>query len=158
MQWDIAKGLLQEGNDEKSLAGARGAMPHVRAKSQVWRRKQDHFAREAKIKGLRSRAAFKLEQINDKLKILRPGLTVVDLGAAPGGKSGVSHVPLLRISLTRLRNPMQAGQSLQQNWCTPTLKLRGKTQIQELAAWSSIICRNIRHVRQQGSTLWVQMR
>ena len=33
-----------------------------------------------------------------------------------------------------------------------------KTQIQELAAWSSIICRNIRHVRQQGSTLWVQMR
>lgn len=90
---NLAKEFLQEGNFEKSLAGARGAMPHVRGKSQAWRRKQDHFAREAKIKGLRSRAAFKLEQINDRLKILRPGLTVVDLGAAPGGKSGVAHVP-----------------------------------------------------------------
>jgi len=58
-----------------SLRAAMGWVPARRmaAKSDGWRRKQDHFAREAKSQGLRSRAAFKLEQINAKHKILRPG-------------------------------------------------------------------------------------
>src|SRR5438477_12770511 len=44
----------------------------------------DHWVQEAKARGYRSRAAFKLAEIADKDKLLRPGMTVVDLGAAPG--------------------------------------------------------------------------
>jgi len=59
-----------------SLRAAMGWVPARRmaANSNGWRRKQDHFARDAKSQGLRSRAAFKLEQINAKHKILRPGM------------------------------------------------------------------------------------
>ena len=44
----------------------------------------DHWVQEAKRLGYRSRAAFKLLELADKDKLLRPGMTVVDLGAAPG--------------------------------------------------------------------------
>ncbi|BDY03841.1 23S rRNA (uridine(2552)-2'-O)-methyltransferase RlmE [Ferrimonas sp. YFM] len=47
----------------------------------------DRFVKEAQKKGLRSRAVFKLEEIQGKDKLLKPGMTVVDLGAAPGGWS-----------------------------------------------------------------------
>jgi 23S rRNA (uridine2552-2'-O)-methyltransferase len=44
----------------------------------------DPYVREAQAKGFRSRAAFKLLELSEKDKLLRPGMTVVDLGAAPG--------------------------------------------------------------------------
>src|SRR5215831_9223463 len=44
----------------------------------------DPYVIEAQKRGYRSRAAFKLIELADKDKLLRPGLTVVDLGAAPG--------------------------------------------------------------------------
>jgi 23S rRNA (uridine2552-2'-O)-methyltransferase len=44
----------------------------------------DHWVQEAQRLGYRSRAAFKLTELADKDKLLRPGMTVVDLGAAPG--------------------------------------------------------------------------
>jgi 23S rRNA (uridine2552-2'-O)-methyltransferase len=47
----------------------------------------DHWVQEAKAKGYRSRAAFKLAELADKDKLLRPGMTAVDLGAAPGSWS-----------------------------------------------------------------------
>ncbi|EJO3994904.1 23S rRNA (uridine(2552)-2'-O)-methyltransferase RlmE [Vibrio vulnificus] len=47
----------------------------------------DKYANEARRKGYRSRAIFKLEEIQQKDKLLKPGMTVVDLGAAPGGWS-----------------------------------------------------------------------
>lgn len=47
----------------------------------------DLYVKEAQKKGLRSRAAFKIEEIQGKDKLLKPGMTVVDLGAAPGGWS-----------------------------------------------------------------------
>jgi 23S rRNA (uridine2552-2'-O)-methyltransferase len=50
----------------------------------------DPFVRQAKAQGYRSRAAFKLLEINKREKLLRPGLLVVDLGAAPGGWSQVA--------------------------------------------------------------------
>jgi len=55
---------------------------------------QEHFSdpyvREAQARGYRSRAAFKLLEIDQRDRLLRPGMVVVDLGAAPGGWSQVA--------------------------------------------------------------------
>nr|WP_281493852.1 RlmE family RNA methyltransferase [Ancylobacter koreensis] len=60
--------------------------------SQKWLQRQlnDPYVARAKREGWRSRAAFKLIEIDEKVKILKPGLRVVDLGAAPGGWSQVA--------------------------------------------------------------------
>lgn len=47
----------------------------------------DEYVKKAQKLGLRSRAVFKLEEINNKDQLLKPGMKVVDLGAAPGGWS-----------------------------------------------------------------------
>jgi 23S rRNA (uridine2552-2'-O)-methyltransferase len=59
--------------------------------SERWLREHfgDEFVRQAQALGLRSRAAFKLLEIDKRDRLLRQGLTVVDLGAAPGGWSQV---------------------------------------------------------------------
>ncbi|KAK3697726.1 2' O-ribose methyltransferase [Vermiconidia calcicola] len=54
------------------------------------RQSRDIFAREAKVAGLKSRAAFKLLEINDKYRLFKRGDTVVDLGYAPGSWSQVA--------------------------------------------------------------------
>ena len=51
----------------------------------------DPFVQRAKSEGWRARAAYKLMEIDDKDKLLRPGMVVVDLGAAPGSWSQVAH-------------------------------------------------------------------
>jgi 23S rRNA (uridine2552-2'-O)-methyltransferase len=57
-----------------------------------WLQRQlnDPYVEEAKRQGYRSRAAFKLAEIDDKYHLLKPGMTVVDLGAAPGGWSQIA--------------------------------------------------------------------
>lgn len=47
----------------------------------------DEYVRLAQVEGYRSRAVFKLKEIQEKDKFILPGMTVVDLGAAPGGWS-----------------------------------------------------------------------
>jgi len=60
--------------------------------SQRWLQRQlnDPYVAEAKRRGYRSRAAFKLMEIDARHRLLAPGLRVVDLGAAPGGWSQVA--------------------------------------------------------------------
>ncbi len=55
-------------------------------KSKVWMREHvnDPYVQRAKAEGWRSRAVFKLMEIDEKDRLLKPGMTVVDLGAAPG--------------------------------------------------------------------------
>jgi 23S rRNA (uridine2552-2'-O)-methyltransferase len=53
-------------------------------------RKNEHFYKEAKRDGYRSRSAFKLKQIQKKYRILKKDYIVIDLGAAPGGWSQVA--------------------------------------------------------------------
>src|SRR3977135_1850809 len=60
--------------------------------SKLWLERQlnDPYVAQAKREGLRSRAAFKLIEIDDKYHFLKPGVTVIDLGAAPGGWSQIA--------------------------------------------------------------------
>ncbi|MCL2713916.1 MAG: RlmE family RNA methyltransferase [Alphaproteobacteria bacterium] len=60
--------------------------------SKLWLERQlnDPYVARARREGWRSRAAFKLLEIDDKFGILKPGMAVVDLGAAPGGWSQVA--------------------------------------------------------------------
>ena len=81
----------------KSGSGSRFAAVRVYGKahkpsSRIWLQRQlnDPYVHEAKRQGFKSRAAFKLAELDDKAKLLRPGLRVVDLGAAPGGWTQVA--------------------------------------------------------------------
>ena len=60
--------------------------------SKLWLERQlnDPYVAKAKALGYRSRAAFKLLEIDDKYRLLKHGMTVVDLGAAPGGWSQIA--------------------------------------------------------------------
>ena len=77
--------------------GGRDLKVRVKAKgrslsSQRWLKRQlnDPYVARAKLEGFRSRAAFKLAEIDDKQRFLKSGGRVVDLGAAPGGWSQVA--------------------------------------------------------------------
>ncbi|MCF8495911.1 MAG: RlmE family RNA methyltransferase [Alphaproteobacteria bacterium] len=63
-----------------------------KSSSTRWLKRQlnDPYIERAKKDGYRSRAAYKLKEIDDKLEFLKPGLKVVDLGAAPGGWSQIA--------------------------------------------------------------------
>lgn len=62
------------------------------ASSERWLKEHfdDHYVRKAKEEGYRSRASFKIIELDDKDKLFKQGMTVVDLGAAPGGWSQIA--------------------------------------------------------------------
>ena len=57
------------------------------SKNWINKQRRDIYVRQSKIEGYRSRAVYKLKEINDKFKILRNGQSIVDLGGAPGSWS-----------------------------------------------------------------------
>ena len=61
--------------------------------SQRWLKEHfsDPFVKKAQAEGLRSRAAYKLEELLERDRLLKPGMTIVDLGAAPGGWSQLAR-------------------------------------------------------------------
>lgn len=79
------------------------------AKAWFKNRLNDHYLHKARAEAFRSRAAYKLEEIDQKYKLLRPGAKILDLGAAPGswsqyalrqtgGKAKIIAIDLLEIS------------------------------------------------------------
>jgi len=60
-----------------------------RAKSKAWldRQNKDQYVQKARKSGYRARAAYKLEEIDQKYRLIKPGQTIIDLGAAPGSWS-----------------------------------------------------------------------
>lgn len=79
---------VREGSSGRQM-GKRTIRAHnvERESSRRWVERQlsDPYVRAAKAAGYRSRAAYKLLEIDERVRLLRPGLRVVDLGAAPGG-------------------------------------------------------------------------
>src|SRR4030095_15752332 len=66
-------------------------MPRTKS-SAVWlqRHVSDPFVKQAQKDGYRSRSAYKLIELNDKDRLIRPGMRIMDLGSAPGGWSQVA--------------------------------------------------------------------
>jgi len=71
--------------------------------SQRWLKEHfsDPFVKKAQAEGLRSRAAYKLEELVERDRLLKPGMVVVDLGAAPGGWSQWVRQELDRLDAAR---------------------------------------------------------
>jgi 23S rRNA (uridine2552-2'-O)-methyltransferase len=67
-------------------------MPKKKSSSKAWLREHfdDSYVQRAQREGYRSRACYKLLEIQEKDRLIRPGFTVVDLGAAPGSWSQVA--------------------------------------------------------------------
>ena len=57
------------------------------SKNWIIKQKRDLYVKKSKLEGYRSRAVYKLQEINDKFKIIKNNILVVDLGAAPGSWS-----------------------------------------------------------------------
>ena len=82
----------------KPPPGARGVTTRLKtakgrsSASQRWLERQlnDPYVAAARAAGWRSRAAFKLTELDDRFKLIRPGARIVDLGAAPGGWTQVA--------------------------------------------------------------------
>lgn len=75
------------GGEERPAAQRLKTAKQRTASSQAWLERQlnDPYVAEAKARGYRSRAAFKLIELDDRLRLIRRGATVIDLGSAPGG-------------------------------------------------------------------------
>jgi len=92
------KNTSGQSSELKEIASKRRKAVRVKAKSKhsessrKWleRHLNDPYVAAAQDKGYRSRSAFKLLQLNEKFGLLRPGMRVLDLGAAPGGWSQVA--------------------------------------------------------------------
>src|SRR5262249_13613601 len=65
-------------------------MGRVRGKKWMQEHVADAYVKRARAEGMRSRASYKLEQLAARDRLISPGMTVVDLGAAPGGWSQVA--------------------------------------------------------------------
>ncbi len=100
----------KKGGSKKGHSG-RGLKPNAKLKtakgrsvsSTKWLQRQlsDPYVAEARVRGYRSRAAFKLAQMDDRFRFLTRGARVVDLGAAPGG--------WCQVAIERCRVGAQAG-------------------------------------------------
>ena len=88
----MTKGRSGPGGGHRQLRVRLKTARRHSASSQRWLERQlnDPYVAAAQREGYRSRAAFKLKEIDDKHRFLKPGGRVVDLGAAPGGWSQIA--------------------------------------------------------------------
>ncbi|THW08745.1 FtsJ-domain-containing protein [Aureobasidium pullulans] len=118
----------------------RTCIAHASSSSTRWKTRQtkDHFAREAKVAGLKSRAAFKLLELDSKHHIFRKGGTVVDLGYAPGSWSqvAVSRTSpggrVLGIDIIPAQPPRGAS-SIQGNFLSPEVQAEVRRYVRDPA-------------------------
>src|SRR5687768_17699264 len=66
-------------------------MPRTKSSSEWLRRHvNDPYVKKAQLDGYRSRSAYKLVELNEKDRLIKPGMFLLDLGSAPGGWSQVA--------------------------------------------------------------------
>ena len=85
------------------------------SKNWIHKQKRDIFIRQSKAEGYRSRAVYKLIEINEKFKLLKNGISLVDLGSAPGSWSqyilrNFKNIKLLSIDLKEMEKIDNAHQ------------------------------------------------
>ncbi len=86
----VTVGRNGRGERELKVRVRSGKGRSVSSKAWLERQLNDPYVARARREGFRSRAAFKLAEIDDKYRILKPGARVIDLGAAPGGWSQIA--------------------------------------------------------------------
>ncbi|OTA70395.1 ribosomal RNA methyltransferase MRM2 [Hypoxylon sp. EC38] len=109
-----------------------------------WKQRQgsDYYAREAKVRGLKSRAAFKLIEMDSKYKLFKRGQTVIDLGYAPGSWSQVAldrtkpNGRVVGIDIIPAQPPRGVS-TIQGNFLSPAVQQLVKDYLIEFAEWKS---------------------
>lgn len=86
----MAKASSSSGHRETKKRVKTARKRSVSSTRWLQRQLNDPYVARAKREGYRSRAAYKLLELDDKFKLLRPGISVLDLGAAPGGWTQVA--------------------------------------------------------------------
>src|SRR5262249_48878029 len=88
----LRAGVVTASRDERPLAVRLKSKKKRTVSQKRWLERQlnDPYVARAKREGMRSRAAYKLIEIDDKYRLLKAGGRIVDLGAAPGGWSDVA--------------------------------------------------------------------
>jgi 23S rRNA (uridine2552-2'-O)-methyltransferase len=111
------------------LKSARGR----KASSQRWLSRQlnDPYVRAAKAKGYRSRAAFKLAELDNKFHFLKQGARVLDLGAAPGGWTQAAAERGCRVVSTDIleMEPVAGAEFLKADFLDPETPARLKAML-----------------------------
>ena len=79
------------------------------SKNWINKQRRDIFVRQSKVEGYRSRAVYKLQEIDEKFKIFKNGISLIDLGAAPGSWSQyaakkIKNGKILSIDLNEIKN------------------------------------------------------
>ena len=79
------------------------------SKNWVNKQRRDTYVRQSKVDGYRARSAYKLKEIDEKFRIFKGGMSVVDIGAAPGSWSQyvakvVKSVKIISIDLKEMKN------------------------------------------------------
>jgi 23S rRNA (uridine2552-2'-O)-methyltransferase len=92
LQGSIMAGKKKRSSSNRSRGQAANNNSGRSNSSERWLKEHfdDPFVKQARREGYRARSCYKLQEINDKHELIRPGMTVLDLGAAPGGWSQVA--------------------------------------------------------------------
>lgn len=121
---------VQKRRDTTTLSKAKGKT--VSQQRWLMRQLNDPYVHAAKEHGYRSRAAFKLIELDEKYKLLKPGMRIVDLGCAPGGWTQVcierlrlnehTHGQVIGIDLQEVSPSLPGATLLQGDFLDPELQ------------------------------------
>jgi len=100
------------------------------SKNWINKQRRDIYVRQSKVEGYRSRAVYKLQEIDDKFKIFRNGISIIDIGAAPGSWSqylerNVKNAKILSIDILemeKIENTFQIKGDFTDTTCQEQIK------------------------------------